>query len=153
MTFKELKLRSNPNRPVINQLIDYEEFCNVSNVSTFKNKDNSTMISEIAVQELKKLIDSNSESFVLIDVRNVNERQIAHISGSVLVPLASIEDGTGIPQIRSLIENKRLIVHCKMGGRSIKALEILEKFGIVGTNLKGGINAWSQQIDVSIPQY
>ena len=115
MTFKELKLRSNPNRPVINQLIDYEEFCNVSNVSTFKNKDNSTMISEIAVQELKKLIDSNSESFVLIDVRNVNERQIAHISGSVLVPLASIEDGTGIPQIRSLIENKRLIVHCKMG--------------------------------------
>ena len=152
MTFKELKLRSNPNRPVINQLIDYEEFCNVSNVSTFKNKDNSTMISEIAVQELKKLIDSNSESFVLIDVRNVNERQIAHISGSVLVPLASIEDGTGIPQIRSLIENKRLIVHCKMGGRSIKALEILEKFGIVGTNLKGGINAWSQQIDVSIPQ-
>ena len=153
MTFKELKLRSNPNRPVINQLIDYEEFCNVSNVSTFKNKDNSTMISEIAVQELKKLIDSNSESFVLIDVRNVNERQIAHISGSVLVPLASIEDGTGIPQIRSLIENKRLIVHCKMGGRSIKALEILEIFGIVGTNLKGGINAWSQQIDVSIPQY
>ena len=153
MTFKELKLRSNPNRPVINQLIDYEEFCNVSNVSTFKNKDNSTMISEIAVQELKKLKDSNSESFVLIDVRNVNERQIAHISGSVLVPLASIEDGTGIPQIRSLIENKRLIVHCKMGGRSIKALEILEKFGIVGTNLKGGINAWSQQIDVSIPQY
>ena len=153
MTFKELKLRSNPNRPVINQLIDYEEFCNVSNVSTFKNKDNSTMISEIAVQELKKLIDSNSESFVLIDVRNVNERQIAHISGSVLVPLASIEDGTGIPQIRSLIENKRLIVHCKMGGRSIKALEILEKFGIVGTNLKGGINACSQQIDVSIPQY
>ena len=153
MTFKELKLRSNPNRPVINQLIDYEEFCNVSNVSTFKNKDNSTMISEIAVQELKKLIDSNSESFVLIDVRNVNERQIAHISGSVLVPLASIEDGTGIPQIRSLIENKRLIVHCKMGGRSIKALEILEKFGIVGTNLKGGLNAWSQQIDVSIPQY
>ena len=153
MTFKELKLRSNPNRPVINQLIDYEEFCNVSNVSTFKNKDNSTMISEIAVQELKKLIDSNSESFVLIDVRNVNERQIAHISGSVLVPLASIEDGTGIPRIRSLIENKRLIVHCKMGGRSIKALEILEKFGIVGTNLKGGINAWSQQIDVSIPQY
>ena len=153
MTFKELKLRSNPNRPVINQLIDYEEFCNVSNVSTFKNKDNSTMISEIAVQELKKLIDSNSESFVLIDVRNVNERQIAHISGSVLVPLASIEDGKGIPQIRSLIENKRLIVHCKMGGRSIKALEILEKFGIVGTNLKGGINAWSQQIDVSIPQY
>ena len=153
MTFKELKLRSNPNRPVINQLIDYEEFCNVSNVSTFKNKDNSTMISEIAGQHLKKLIDSNSESFVLIDVRNVNERQIAHISGSVLVPLASIEDGTGIPQIRSLIENKRLIVHCKMGGRSIKALEILEKFGIVGTNLKGGINAWSQQIDVSIPQY
>ena len=153
MTFKELKLRSNPNRPVINQLIDYEEFCNVSNVSTFKNKDNSTMISEIAVQELKKLIDSNSESFVLIDVRNVNERQIAHISGSVLVPLASIEDGTGIPQIRSLIENKRLIVHCKMGGRSIKALEILEKFGFVGTNLKGGINDWSQQIDVSIPQY
>lgn len=153
MTFKELKLRSNSNRPVINQLIDYEEFCNVSNVSTFKNKDNSTMISEIAVQELKNLIDSNSESFVLIDVRNVNERQIAHISGSVLVPLASIEDGTGIPQIRSLIENKRLIVHCKMGGRSIKALEILEKFGIVGTNLKGGINAWSQQIDVSIPQY
>ena len=146
MTFKELKLRSNPNRPVINQLIDYEEFCNVSNVSTFKNKDNSTMISEIAVQELKKLIDSNSESFVLIDVRNVNERQIAHISGSVLVPLASIEDGTGIPRIRSLIENKRLIVHCKMGGRAKMASEALENAGL--TNIvcvgNGGMERWGQ---------
>ncbi len=152
MTFKELKLRSNPNRPIVDKLIDYEEFCNVPNPSAVEIKDD-TMVSEITVQDLKKLIDLKPESFVLIDVRNINEYEIAHISGSILVPLLSIEDSTGIPKIRNLIKNKRLIVHCKMGGRSRKALNILEEFGIIGTNLKGGINAWSQEVDTSIPQY
>ena len=152
MTFKELKLRSNPNRPIVDKLIDYEEFCNVPNPSAVEIKDD-TMVSEITVQDLKKLIDLKPESFVLIDVRNINEYEIAHISGSILVPLLSIEDSTGIPKIRNLTKNKRLIVHCKMGGRSRKALNILEEFGIIGTNLKGGINAWSQEVDTSIPQY
>ncbi|MFY0609323.1 MAG: molybdopterin-synthase adenylyltransferase MoeB [Candidatus Atelocyanobacterium thalassa] len=152
MTFRELRLRRNPNLPAINKLIDYEEFCSISHGSIVKPKDN-TMIPEITVQDLKKLMDLESDSFVLIDVRNINEYEIAYISGSVLIPLTSIEDGTKIPQIKNLIKNKRLIVHCKMGGRSIKALKTLEKFDIIGTNLKGGINAWSQEVDTSIPQY
>ncbi|KFF41934.1 MAG: dinucleotide-utilizing enzyme possibly involved in molybdopterin or thiamin biosynthesis [Candidatus Atelocyanobacterium thalassa isolate SIO64986] len=152
MTFRELRLRRNPNLPAIDKLIDYEEFCSISHGSIVKPKDN-TMIPEITVQDLKKLMDLESDSFVLIDVRNINEYEIAYISGSVLIPLTSIEDGTKIPQIKNLIKNKRLIVHCKMGGRSIKALKTLEKFDIIGTNLKGGINAWSQEVDTSIPQY
>ena len=152
MTFRELRLRRNPNLPAIDKLIDYEEFCSISHGSIVKPKDN-TMIPEITVQDLKKLMDLESGSFVLIDVRNINEYEIAYISGSVLIPLTSIEDGTKIPQIKNLIKNKRLIVHCKMGGRSIKALKTLEKFDIIGTNLKGGINAWSQEVDTSIPQY
>ncbi|BDA40239.1 molybdopterin-synthase adenylyltransferase MoeB [Candidatus Atelocyanobacterium thalassae] len=152
MTFRELRLRRNPNLPAIDKLIDYEEFCSIPHGSIVKPKDN-TMIPEITVQDLKKLMDLESGSFVLIDVRNINEYEIAYISGSVLIPLTSIEDGTKIPQIKNLIKNKRLIVHCKMGGRSIKALKTLEKFDIIGTNLKGGINAWSQEVDTSIPQY
>jgi rhodanese-related sulfurtransferase len=88
-----------------------------------------------------------------VDVRNPNEYEIAAIPGSVLVPLPEIEQGNGVEKIRSLLNGHKLIVHCKMGGRSAKALSILQKAGIEGVNVKGGINAWSMEIDPSMPRY
>ena len=89
----------------------------------------------------------------MLDVRNPHEYEIAKIPGSVLVPLPEIENGDGVAQVKQLLNGHRLIAHCKMGGRSAKALAILQEAGIVGTNVKGGINAWSQEVDPSVPQY
>ena len=108
---------------------------------------------EMTVHELKELLDSGADDFVLLDVRNSNEYEIARIPGSVLVPLPDIEGGEGISQVKELLNGHRLIAHCKMGGRSAKALSLLKASGIEGTNVKGGIQAWSREIDPSVPEY
>jgi molybdopterin/thiamine biosynthesis adenylyltransferase/rhodanese-related sulfurtransferase len=152
MTFRELKLRPNPVRPVIEKLIDYEQFCGIPQAKAQEAQEQQ-QIPEMTVTELKKLIDSGAKDFVLLDVRNPNEYQIAQIPGSVLVPLPDIEHGEGVAKVKELLNGHRLIAHCKMGGRSAKALGILKEAGIEGINVKGGINAWSQEVDSSVPQY
>jgi adenylyltransferase/sulfurtransferase len=86
-------------------------------------------------------------------VRNPHEAEIAVIPGSVLVPLDRIESGEAIEDVRRLAEGKKLYVHCKMGGRSAKALIALGRHGIEGVNVAGGINAWSEEIDPTVPRY
>ncbi len=152
MTFRELKLRPNPVRPVIEKLIDYEEFCGIPQARMEAEKELAD-ISEMTVIELKQVLDSGAENVLLLDVRNPNEYEIARIPGSVLVPLPDNENGDGVDQVKSLLNGHRLIVHCKMGGRSAKALGILKQHGIEGTNVKGGITAWSQEVDASVPEY
>jgi adenylyltransferase/sulfurtransferase len=151
MTFRELKLRPNPVRPVIEKLIDYEQFCGIPQAKAEEAK--QMELPEMTVQELKQLLDSGADDFVLVDVRNPNEYEIAQIPGSVLVPLPDIERGVGVEKVKELLNGHRLIAHCKMGGRSAKALGILKQAGIEGINLKGGINAWSLEVDPSVPQY
>ncbi len=150
MKFRELKLRPNPERPVIEKLIDYQEFCGIPQAAAAEANNE---IAEMSVQDLKQLMDSGDDNFVLLDVRNPNEYQIAKIDGSVLIPLSELEDGDGVKKVKELVNGHRLIAHCKMGGRSAKALNILKEAGIEGTNVKGGIAAWSQEIDSNIPQY
>jgi adenylyltransferase/sulfurtransferase len=152
MKFRELKLRPNPERPVIEKLIDYEEFCGIPQAKAEEAKRQMEM-SEMTVRELKELLDSGADDFVLLDVRNPNEYEIAKIPGSVLVPLPDIENGAGVAQVKELLNGHRLIAHCKLGGRSAKALGILKEAGIEGTNVKGGITAWSREIDPSVPEY
>ncbi len=152
MKFRELKLRPNPVRPVIEKLIDYEEFCGIPQAKAEEEK-RRMELSEMTVQELQALIDSGAQDFVLLDVRNPNEYEIAKIPGSVLVPLPDIESGQGVAKVKELLNGHRLIAHCKMGGRSAKALAILKDAGIEGTNVKGGITAWSREVDPSIPEY
>ena len=152
MKFRELKLRPNPIRPVINKLIDYEQFCGIPQAKAEEAKQQME-IQEMTVKELKALLDSGAKDFVLLDVRNPHEYEIAKIPGSVLVPLPEIENGDGVAKVRELLNGHRLIAHCKMAGRSAKALAILKEAGITGTNVKGGINAWSQEVDTSVPQY
>jgi molybdopterin/thiamine biosynthesis adenylyltransferase/rhodanese-related sulfurtransferase len=152
MKFRELKLRPNPIRPVIEKLIDYEEFCGIPQAKAEEAKQ-QTEVQEMTVKELKALIDSGAKDFVLLDVRNPHEYEIAKIPGSVLVPLPDIETGDGVSKVKEILNGHRLIAHCKMGGRSAKALAILKEAGIAGTNVKGGINAWSQEVDPSVPQY
>ncbi|GBF79216.1 molybdopterin-synthase adenylyltransferase MoeB [Aphanothece sacrum] len=152
MTFRELKLRPNPERPVITHLIDYEQFCGIPQAKAAEAQEQSA-IPEISVKDLKGLMEHGADAFVLIDVRNVNEYEIARIPGSILVPLPDIEQGIGIEKVRELSHNHRVIAHCKMGGRSAKALNILKEAGITGTNVKGGITAWSREVDPNVPEY
>lgn len=152
MTFRELKLRPNPVRPVIEKLVDYEQFCGITQAKEQEAK-RLMEIQEMTVQELKQLLDSGTKDFVLVDVRNPNEYEIAKIPGAVLVPLPDIEQGSGVETVKQLLNGHRLIAHCKMGGRSAKALGILKAAGIEGINVKGGITAWSQEIDPSVPEY
>jgi sulfur-carrier protein adenylyltransferase/sulfurtransferase len=152
MKFRELKLRPNPVRPVIETLIDYEQFCGIPQAQAAEAEQQS-MLAEMTVTELKQLIDSGADDFVLIDVRNPNEYEIAKIPGSILIPLPDIENGKGIEQVKAALNGHRLIAHCKMGGRSAKALAILQAAGIEGTNVKGGIQAWSREVDASVLEY
>ncbi len=153
MKFRELKLRPNPERPVIEKLIDYQEFCGIPQAKAEEEKQKTAM-DEMTVQELKELLDSDKDDYLLIDVRNPNEYEIAQIPGAVLIPLPEIEEGIGIEKVQEMLNGHRLIAHCKMGGRSARALAILNQtVGLEGTNVVGGIRAWSQEIDPSVPEY
>ncbi|MEM9904567.1 MAG: molybdopterin-synthase adenylyltransferase MoeB [Cyanobacteria bacterium P01_D01_bin.44] len=152
MSFRELKLRPNPVRPVIEALIDYEEFCGIPQAAAAEAEQKAAM-QEMTVQDLKSVIDSGADDYLLLDVRNPNEYEIAKIPGSVLIPLPDIENGAGVEKVRDLLNGHKLIAHCKMGGRSAKALGILKAAGIEGTNVKGGILAWSREVDPSVPEY
>ena len=152
MKFRELKLRPNPVRPVIEKLIDYEQFCGIPQAKAQEEKQQMEM-SEITVQEMKQLLDSGTDDFVLLDVRNPHEYEIAQIPGAILIPLPDIENGEGVLKVKELVNGHRLIAHCKSGMRSAKALGILKEAGVDGTNVKGGILAWSKEIDPSVPTY
>ncbi len=151
MSFRELKLRPNPERPVIDRLIDYQEFCGVG--GSAPGQEEAGSVPTITVAELKTLIDGRVEDLLLVDVRNPQEADIAVIPGSVLVPLDRIESGEAIEDVRRLAAGKQLYVHCKLGGRSAKALIALGRHGIEGVNVQGGIDAWSQEVDPAVPRY
>jgi len=153
MQFRELKLRPHPDRPVIKELIDYDQFCGI----TQARQQEQTMqaeIPEITVQELHQRLTQQPQQTLLVDVRNPGEYEVARIAGAVLIPLPELEQGAGLEKLNQWWADKQLVVHCKSGVRSLKALHLIkEKTGRVGMNVKGGILAWSREIDPSVPQY
>ena len=151
MSFRELKLRPNPERPVIEKLIDYQEFCGVG--GSAPGQEEAGAVASVGVVELKALLDGDTSNLVLIDVRNPPEAEIAAIPGAILIPLDQIESGIAVERVRELAAGKRLYVHCKLGGRSAKALIALKRHGIEGINVTGGIDAWSQEVDPSVLRY
>ena len=104
---------------------------------------------EITVTELKQKMD-NGDDIQLIDVRQPDEYAFAKIEGAKLIPLGEI-----LRRMDELDETKETIVHCKMGGRSASAIQAMQRAGFKGDlkNLKGGITAWSDEIDPTVPKY
>ena len=146
MRFRELKLRRDAecpvcgDRPTIRELIDYQEFCGAPR----------TAASEIEMDaaELKAKMDGN-DRIVLIDVREPQEYQICRIPGSRLIPLGQLP-----ARIAELDPDAETVVYCRIGLRSAKAVELLAKGGFRRVkNLTGGILAWSDQIDPTVPKY
>ncbi len=154
MNFREVKFRKNPkcpvcsDKPTITELIDYEAFCGLRRGDEAKENGAAMGVQEISVRELKQKMD-RKEKFTLIDVREPSEYQINQIPGAKLIPLGNIAE-----HANELDTADDIIVHCHFGGRSAKAVDLLQKMGFRKVkNLAGGIDAWSQEVDPSCPRY
>ena len=155
MRFRELKLRRNPECPVcgdhptVTKLIDYHQFCGVPQASAAPPVQEAKVNpGEIDVVELKQKID-RGDNFVLIDVREPHEYRICSIPGANLVPLGELPKRVG-----EFDPNADIVVHCKSGMRSAKACAFLRQNGFQHVrNVVGGILAWSDKVDPSVPKY
>jgi molybdopterin/thiamine biosynthesis adenylyltransferase/rhodanese-related sulfurtransferase len=150
MKFRELKLRKNPDCPVcgmhptVTKLIDYAEFCGIRGEEA---PSTVTNIPEITPRELKTRLDRGDDVYVL-DVREPHEYQICNIGGH-LIPLGELPQ-----RVHELDSSREIVAHCKSGKRSAQAVEFLQKAGFKKIqNLKGGILAWSDEVDPSVPKY
>jgi adenylyltransferase/sulfurtransferase len=152
MRYQEFKVRRNlkcpmcGDNPTIKQLIDYEQFCGVRGQEAPAPA--AAAPGEITVEELRARLDRGDKVFIL-DVRNPPEYDICRIPGSVLVPLPELPQ-----RLSELDKNREMVVHCKSGMRSARAIQLLKQHGFDQlTNLKGGILAWAEKIDPAMPRY
>jgi len=152
LRFKEFKIRKDPgcpicgDHPTIHELIDYDQFCGIPQADAEAAKE--LEVPTITATELKTKID-RKEKFVLVDVREPFEYDISRIPGSKLIPLGELP-----ARLSELDSADDIVLHCKVGGRSAKALRILQEAGFRKlNNLQGGITAWSDEVDPSTPKY
>jgi adenylyltransferase/sulfurtransferase len=156
MKFRELKLRKNPEcpacgtHPTIKKLIDYEQFCGIPPMDSKARGEAvppSAQLPEIQPQELKRRLDAGEDIFIL-DVREPHEYQICNLGG-YLIPINDLPR-----RVNELDSSRQIVAHCKMGGRSAKAVEFLRQAGFKNVvNLAGGITAWSDKVDPKVPKY
>ncbi len=151
MRFREFKVRRDPacpvcgENPTISVPIDYENFCGITRPAPAESSDN---VESITVHELKQKMDTR-ERFILLDVREAHEAEIARIDGARLIPLGEILD-----RVDELGQSDEIIVHCHSGFRSARAVQLLQGQGFANVrNLDGGIDAWSDEIDPDVPKY
>ncbi len=152
MSFDFVRLRKNPNckvcgiDPEVTELIDYEAFCGAP-ISEHANSETEDEW-DISVQKLAELVKSQ-KTLRLIDVREPHELQISKIQGATVIPLGQLA-----ARLSELDSTEELVIFCKSGTRSRRALELLLSAGFRRVkNFKGGINAWVEQIDPSQPIY
>lgn len=150
MNFREMKLRKDPNCPVcgenptVTELIDYQEFCGIPQANA---ADEENGVPEISVKELKQKMDNGEDVFVL-DVREPHEYEVANI-GVPLIPLGELPE-----RYAELDKDADIAIHCKTGSRSADAVQLLQNAGFEHVyNVAGGITAWSEEIDPSVPKY
>jgi adenylyltransferase/sulfurtransferase len=151
MKFQELKLRRDPECPIcgehptITKLIDYEMFCGISPEPERQDMHPD----EVTVQDMKRALDDPKLGIKVIDVREPDEYEIAHVEGTTLMPMSALQQ-----RFTELDPNSQYYIHCKMGGRSMRALQFLRQQGFKNLkNVAGGIDAWSEEIDPGVPRY
>jgi len=147
LSFRELKLEKDPDcpvcgpRPTVTALIDYEAFCGVGAEPSYDGL-------EVTAAELAAEWKGHPDLLVL-DVREPHEYEIARIEGAKLIPLSQLPDRLG-----DLDGHREIVTHCHHGARSLKALEILKAAGFSKVrSLRGGIDAWSVNVDSNVPRY
>ena len=152
MTYRSVTVRKDPECPVcgknptITELIDYEEFCGTVSEDAQKAAAGST----ITATELKGMLDRHDD-ILLIDVREPNEYEIVSIPGAVLIPKGEILSGAALER---LPQDKRIVLHCKSGARSAECLAVIKDAGFSdAVHVGGGVLAWINQVDPSLPAY
>ena len=146
MSWHEIKIRKDPSTPKITGLIDYEEFCGVVSQAAQEAAAGST----ITAAELKELLDSDKPT-LLVDVREPAEWEIVRIPGAVLIPKDEILRGDALV---SLPQDKQIIMYCKTGVRSAETLAAVKAAGFSdAVHVQGGVVAWVNQVDPSLPSY
>ena len=152
MTYRPVKVRKDPECPIcgknptITELIDYEEFCGTVSEDAQKAAAGST----ITATELKDMLDRHDD-ILLIDVREPNEYEIVSIPGAVLIPKGEILSGAALER---LPQDKRIVLHCKSGARSAECLAVIKDAGFSdAVHVGGGVLAWINQVDPSLPAY
>ena len=151
MKFREVKLRRDPkcplcgDNPTVKELIDYNQFCGIPDQPEEPDENPD----EVDVQEMKRALDNPDLGIAVVDVREADEFEIAKVEGTTLVPLSQIEQ-----RFTELDANQTIYLHCKAGVRSLKALGFLREQGFKYLkSVKGGITAWSEEIDPNVPKY
>jgi len=152
LRFKEFKIRKDRNCPIcgdhptLHELIDYDQFCGIPQADAEAAKEMD--VPTITALDLKQKFDRR-DKFVLVDVREPFEYEITHIPGSKLIPLGELP-----ARLSELDSADDIVLQCKSGGRSAKALRILQEAGFRKlNNLEGGITAWSDDVDPTVPKY
>ena len=150
MSFRELKLQKDPKCPVcgenatIKELIDYEQFCGIGS----EGEEYPEGIDEVTPKELKEELDQGQDLYIL-DVRNTVEYEISRIEGSHLIPLDQL-----LNRLHELDSARDIVAHCRTGVRSARAIAILQEAGFRKLrNLKGGVLAWADVVDPTMPKY
>jgi len=153
-TSRTLKFSKDPRNPIsgdnpsITELIDYEQFCGIPQHEEAQDQKDNGEMKEVTVNELKQMRE-NGDDFELIDVREPFEYDIVNLKGK-LIPQKEVTD-----HLNQIPKDKKVVVHCRSGGRSGDIVEKLEKeYGYDNLyNLKGGVLAWADEIDPSLPKY
>ena len=156
MTYRQVRIRKDPNcavcgdKPTVTELIDYEAFCGSISIEAAE----AAMDSTISVRDLKVLLDARErgeDDFVLVDVREPGEFEIVQIPGAILIPKGRFMDGSALAELPT---DKRVILHCKVGGRSAEALAVVKGAGFAdAVHVGGGLLAWVNQIEPDKPTY
>jgi sulfur-carrier protein adenylyltransferase/sulfurtransferase len=152
MTYRTVRVRKDPECPVcgknptITELIDYEEFCGTVSEDAQKAAAGST----ITATELKQMLDRD-ENIFLIDVREPNEYEIVSIPGATLIPKGEFLSGAALERMP---QDRRIVLHCKSGQRSAEVLAVVKDAGFSdAVHVGGGVLAWINQVDPSLPAY
>ena len=146
MSYRTIKIRKDPATEKITELIDYEAFCG----AVSSDAQDAATGHTITAKELKEMIDAGKD-FTLIDVREQNEYEIVNIPGATLIPKDRILSGEALAEIP---QDKPVVLHCKSGARSAEALAALRKAGFSdAVHVGGGVLAWVNQVDPSLPTY
>jgi len=156
MSYHQVKINKDPNcavcgeNPTVIKLIDYEAFCGSISVEAADAAKNST----ISVRDLKVMLDAREggeDDFILIDVREPGEFEIVQIPGAILIPKGKFMDGSALADLPT---DKRIVLHCKVGGRSAEALAVVKGAGFSdAVHVGGGVLAWINQIEPDKPTY
>jgi molybdopterin/thiamine biosynthesis adenylyltransferase/rhodanese-related sulfurtransferase len=155
MSWRTIHVRRSPETVPVTELVDYEAFCGLAGgyAGSGPAADDATISATDLAGWLAER-ERGTADFVLVDVREAQEREIVRIPGAVAVPVGRFRTGEGVAEVRALAAGRRVVLHCKSGSRSAEALAVLRAAGFTdAVHVAGGVLAWVAEVDPELPRY